>query len=234
MGVKMVSIDKAVVARFKRDGKVFEILVDCEKALEFRKGKNVSLYDILASDIIYKDNRKGERVKESDLMAVFETTDVNEVVKVILKEGEIQVSKEIRDQGREEKVKKIINLIHRNCVDSKTGLPHPPQRIQSAMEEAKVRVDENKSAEEQIDSVVDKLRVIIPIKFETKRIELVIPAKYSGASFRVLKNYGKMLRNEWRNDGSLDAVIEIPAGIIDEFFSEINNVCHGEVSSKIL
>ncbi|MBS3171516.1 ribosome assembly factor SBDS [Candidatus Woesearchaeota archaeon] len=230
----MVSIDKAVVARLKRNGKNFEILVDCEKALEFRKGKNISLYDILASDIIYKDNRKGERVSESDLMAVFKTTDVYEVVKIILKDGEIQIKKEIRDQERGEKLKKIINLIHRNCVDSKTGLPHPQQRIESAIEEAKARVDENKSAEEQVDQIVDKLRVIIPIKFETKRIELIIPAKYSGASFRVLKNYGKLLKSEWRNDGGLDVVIEIPAGIIDEFFSQINGICHGEVGSKIL
>ncbi len=230
----MVGIDKAVVARLKRNGKTFEILVDCEKALEFRKGKNISLYDILASDIIYKDNRKGERVSENDLMDAFKTTDVYEVVKIILKEGEIQVSKEIRDSGREEKLKKIINLIHRNCIDSKTGLPHPPQRIESAMEEAKARIDENKSAEEQVDQIVDKLRVIIPIKFETKRIELIIPAKYSGASFRALKNYGKLLKNEWKNDGSLIAVVEIPAGIIDEFFSQINGICHGEVSSKIL
>ena len=107
----MVGIDKAVVARLKRNGKNFEILVDCEKALEFRKGKNISLYDILASDIIYKDNRKGERVSENDLMAVFKTTDVHEVVKIILREGEIQIKKEIRDSEREEKLRKIINLI---------------------------------------------------------------------------------------------------------------------------
>ena len=33
-------------------------------------------------------------------------------------------------------------MIHRNAVDPKTGLPHPPQRIESAMEEAKIHVDE--------------------------------------------------------------------------------------------
>jgi ribosome maturation protein SDO1 len=230
----MVSIDKAVVARLKKNGKNFEILVDCEKALEFRKGKNISIYDLMAGDIIYKDSRKGERASEKDIKLIFNTDDVNEAVKIILKEGEIQVSKQIRDTEREEKLKKIINLIHRNCVDSKTGLPHPPQRIENAIEEAKVRIDENKSAEEQVDQVVDKLRVLIPIKFETKKIELIIPAKYSGSSFRVLKGYGKMSKNEWKNDGSLDAVVEIPAGMIDEFFSQLNGICHGELNSKIL
>ena len=43
-----------------------------------------------------------------------------------------------------------------------------------------------------------------------------------------------MIKNEWKNDGSLDAVVEMPAGIVDEFFSKLNNICHGEVNSKII
>ena len=31
----MISVDKAVIARYRKDGKDFEILVDCEKAMEF-------------------------------------------------------------------------------------------------------------------------------------------------------------------------------------------------------
>jgi len=230
----MVNIDKSVIVRLKKNGKNFEILVDCEKALEFRKGKNISLYDILASDIIYKDSRKGEKAAENEMKTIFEIEDINEITKKILKEGEIQISKEIRDSERENKKKKIIEIIHRNSVDSKTGLPHPPQRIENAMNEAKVYIDEKKSAEEQINSIIEKLRIIIPIKFETKKIEIAIPSKYSGASMKILKSYGKMIKNEWKNDGSLNSVIEIPAGVVDEFFSQINNICHGEVVSKII
>ena len=159
----MVNIDKSVIVRLKKNGKNFEILVDCEKALEFRKGKNISLYDILASDIIYKDSRKGEKAAENEMKTIFEIEDINEITKKILKEGEIQISKEIRDSERENKKKKIIEIIHRNSVDSKTGLPHPPQRIENAMNEAKVYIDEKKSAEEQINSIIEKLRIIIPI-----------------------------------------------------------------------
>ena len=230
----MVSIDKAVVAKLKKNGKHFEILVDCEKALEFRKGKNVSLYDILASDIIYKDSRKGETVSEKDMIEVFKTKDSSEVAKLILKEGEIPITKEIKDTEREVKRKKIIEIIHRNGIDSKTGLPHPPQRIENAINEARVHIDENKSAEEQIEAVLEKIRVIIPIRFETKKIEIRMPAKYAGASLRILKMYGKVMKTDWKSDGSLESTVEIPAGIIDEFFSKLNGLCHGEVFSKIL
>lgn len=230
----MVNLDKAVVARLKKEGKNFEILVDCEKALEFKKGKNISLYDILASDIVYKDSRKGEKASEKDMESIFKTKDSEEVSKMIIRQGEIQVSKDIRDSEREIKRKKIIEIIHRNCIDSKTGLPHPPQRIENAMDEARVHIDENKTAEEQIDSILEKIKIIIPIRSETKKLEIVIPSKYAGQSIRILKMYGKISKNEWGTDGSFNAIIEIPSGIIDEFFSQLNNVCHGEVNSKIL
>ncbi len=230
----MVSIDKAVVARLKKEGKNFEILVDCEKALEFKKGKNISLYDILASDIVYKDSRKGEKSSEKDMETVFKTKDSAEVSKMIIKQGEIQISKDIRDSERELKRKKVIEIIHRNCIDSKTGLPHPPQRIENAIDEARVHIDENKTAEEQIDDILDKLKPIIPIRSETKKLEIIIPSKYAGQSMRILKMYGKISKSEWKSDGSFDAIIEIPAGIMDEFFSQLNNICHGEVNSKIL
>jgi ribosome maturation protein SDO1 len=230
----MVDVDKAVLARIRKEGKDIEVLVDSGKALECKKGKKVSLSEVLASDFVYKDSRRGERASETDMKKIFGTNDELKVAEIIIKEGEVQVTKEIRDTEREAKRKQVIEIIHRNSVDSKTGLPHPRQRIESAIEEAKVKIEESKTAEEQIDKIVEKLRVIIPIKFETKKIEVIIPAKYSSASFRVLKEFGKMSKNEWKNDGSLDAVIEMPAGIVDEFFSKLNNICHGEVNSKII
>jgi len=230
----MVDVDKAVLARIRKEGKDFEVLVDSGKALEFKKGKKVSLNEVLASDFVYKDSRKGERASETDMKKIFGTNDQLKVAEIIIKEGEVQVTKEIRDTEREAKRKQIIEIIHRNSVDSKTGLPHPRQRIESAIEEAKIKIEEGRTAEEQVDKVIEKIREIIPIKFETKKIEVIIPAKYSGASFRVLKEFGKMSKNEWKNDGSLDAIVEMPAGIVDEFFSRLNSICHGEVNSKII
>jgi ribosome maturation protein SDO1 len=138
-----------------------------------------------------------------------------------------------RAQERDEKRKRIINLIHRNAVDSKTGLPHPPQRIERAMEEAGVHIDDSKGAEEQVEEVLKKLRLIIPIKFEEREIAVKIPAQYAGQSFGTLKKY-KLLKDEWQNDGSLLAVVEIPAGLQEDFFGELNKISHGEVESKII
>ena len=230
----MVSIDKAVVARYKQGNKIFEILVDCEKAIEFRSGKSISLDEVLATNEIFKDAKKAERVSDSDLKSVFKTEDINEAAKIIIQKGEIHLTKDYQDKLREEKRRKIINFIHRNAVDAKTGLPHPPQRIENAMNEAKVRIDDNKSADEQVEDIIKQLRIILPIKFEIREIEIKIPPQFAGGSYNIFKKFGKLIKDEWEDDGSLKAVVEIPAGITEELFNELNKLTHGEVESKII
>ncbi len=193
----MVNVDEAVIAKLNKDGKEFEILVDCDKALELREGKSVSIDDVVATDEIYKDVKKGLKVSTHDLKSVFGTEDVREVSKQIILKGVVQLTREHLARRREEIRKQIINIIHRNAVDPKTGIPHPPQRIESAINEAKVHIDENKKPEEQVEGILSKLKPIIPIKFEKKNIVVTIPAKFASRTQYVLKSFG-VTNEEWR------------------------------------
>lgn len=229
----MTQIDKAVIARLKTGGQTFEILVDCDKAIEFKTGK-CGLDDALVTKEIFKDVKQGEKAPENEMKKLFKTEDKRKVAEEIIKKGEIQLTIEHRNKLREEKRKKIIEIIHRNAIDSKTGLPHPAQRIELAMNQARVHIDEFKKAEEQVQDILEKLRPIIPIRFEVWEIAIKIPAKYSAQSYRVLKSYGTMKKDEWQNDGSLIAVIELPAGMSEEFENELNKLTKGENETKIL
>ncbi|MEM4245284.1 MAG: ribosome assembly factor SBDS [Candidatus Nanoarchaeia archaeon] len=229
----MTSVDEAVIARYKFKNLNFEILVDCEKALEFRQGK-ASLDDALVTTDVFSDVKKGEHAKEADLKTAFKTSDYRQVCEHIIKHGEIQLTQEHRDKMREEIRRKIVNLIHRNAIDSKTGLPHPPQRIELAMEQAKVRIDEFKKAEEQLHEVVEKLRPILPIKFEVREVAVKVPAKFTSQSYHILKKFGTILRDEWQNDGSLVCLLEMPSGLSEEFEDELNKLTHGEAELKVV
>jgi len=229
----MVDVDKAIIARLKREGETFEILVDCDKALEFRSGKG-SLDDALATYDIFKDVKKGEHASENELKKIFGTDDAGVICEQIIKKGEIQLTKEHMSKLRAEKRKQVIAIIHRNGIDSKTGLPHPPQRIENALEEARVNIDMFKSAEAQVQDVLEKIRPILPIRFEVREIAVKLDGNYAGKSYPILKKYGKILKEEWQNDGSWVGVVKIPAGIQDEFFSQLNNLTHGNVETKLV
>ncbi|MBI2142795.1 ribosome assembly factor SBDS, partial [Candidatus Woesearchaeota archaeon] len=40
--------------------------------------------------------------------------------------------------------------------------------------------------------------------------------------------------DSWQNDGSLIAVVEVPAGLQQDLFSELNRLTHGDVESKVI
>ncbi|MEM3127037.1 MAG: ribosome assembly factor SBDS, partial [Candidatus Woesearchaeota archaeon] len=154
----MVTVDKAVVARLKSHGLNFEILVDCENAIKIKYGQALEWRDVLAVEKIFSDASKGIIVPEVQLRQVFNTLDPKEVALQIIKKGEIQLTAEYRERFREEKRRRIINEIHRNAVDPKTGIPHPLSRIEDAIREAKVKIDEFKPVETQIEEIIKKLR----------------------------------------------------------------------------
>ncbi len=222
------------VARLKKEGQVFQVVVDPELALEFKQGKNIDIGEVLKSEAVFEDPRKGLRNSETVLERVFGTKDVLEIAKTIIKEGELQVTSEQREKEIEEKRKKIINIIHINAIDPSTNLPHPPNRISNAMEEAKVKVDANRSAEEQIDGIVSQLRPIIPIKFAKKQLEIVLSGGHAAKLYSTVKSFGKFLREDWLSDGSWRVIVELPAGLHTELVDTLNSKTHGEVNIKII
>jgi ribosome maturation protein SDO1 len=165
---------------------------------------------------------------------IFSVSDAIEVAKQIIKKGDIQLTSEYREKLREEKRRKIIYMIQRNGIDPRTELPHPLQRIENALEEAKVTIDEHKRAEDQVQDVLKRIRVVLPIRFEVREVQVRIPAKYAAKSYSLLKNYGTVLKDEWQNDGGLLSIIELPAGLQQDFFGELNKLTHGNVETKVL
>lgn len=230
----MVNVDKSVLARYKKNNAHFEVLVDCNLALDFRSGKNINITDILAVQKVFTDSKKGIEASPNVLKQTFGVEDPLEVAKEIIKHGEIQLNSEYKAKMREEKRKHIISIIHKNAVDPKSHTPHPIARIEAAMNDAKVKIDEYASAEQQVKDIIKKIQAILPIKFELKHIQVVIPGKYSGNAHGVLKNFGKMIKEEWLNDGSFMAVVEIPGGLEEEFYDKLNSLTHGDNETKII
>ena len=229
----MVSLDNAVIARIGRSGENFEIFVDPEKALEFKKGKEYSMENLLAANEILKDAKKGERASSSELEKAFGTTDVFEVARIIIREGEVQLTTEQRRKHVEEKRLQIADIISKQGVNPRTKLPHPPQRILNAMDEAHVSVDPFKPADEQVKAVLEAIREVLPISFESLEIALKIPVEHAGKASSVMHNIAPVKKEEWKSD-ALYAVMEIPAGRQNEIYEKLNNLTSGNIEIKVI
>ncbi|MBN2422796.1 ribosome assembly factor SBDS [Candidatus Woesearchaeota archaeon] len=222
------------LAKIKKGGENFEIIVEPEKIIEFKNHKINNIGEVLRYEKIFSDAKKGYLASETQLESVFGTNDPLKIAEVILNQGEIQFTQEYRDKIREEKRNKIIDIISRNAIDPRTGLPHPRTRIEAAFDEARVKIDELKDAESQINDIVLKLRPILPIKFATKEIQIKIGPNYAPKAYSVVQRLGKIKFDNWQSDGTWVCTIEIPAGMQNEFFDKLNKLTHGAIESKIL
>jgi ribosome maturation protein SDO1 len=218
---------KFTVVRFVMDGNRFEILVKPDLALEYKLGKRYDLSNILVSDEIYSDANKGSRAASDKLSKYFKSTDSAEVARQILSKGELSLTTEQRRKMVEEKKRQIIDYISRSFVDPKTHLPHPPLRIQSAMEDVRVNIDPFKKAEEQAKVIIDSLRKILPLKSEILNLTVTIPANYSAQGYSTLKTIGNFKSDEWLADGSVRVTLAVNAGMKGKIIEKVGSATRG-------
>ncbi len=226
--------DKYTTARLAKGQDHFEILVKPQQALDYKLGKQVPISQVLLIEEVYSDSSKGTRASEEKLQKYFGTTDPARVAEEVMKSGELQLTTEQRRQLVEDKRRQIISIISRNAIDPRTGTPHPPLRIEQAMGQIRLSIDPYKSAEEQAKLVIEELRPILPLKIEQMRIAVKVFPEHAARAYNAFKSFGNVSREEWQSDGSLVAVIEMPAGMYGSFIEKIGKLTQGTIQAKVL
>ena len=232
----MISLDEAVTARLESHGQRFEVLVDPDAALEIKRGEfDGELEDVIAAEDVFEDADRGDRPPENMLEEVFETTDPMEIIPAVIKRGEIQITADQRREMQEQKHRQLVQRITRNAVNPQMDdAPHPPERIESALEETDFRIDPMEPVETQVDDALDALRPVIPIRFDEITVAVQVPADYAGSAQAKIRTFGELEREEWQADGSWIGVIEFPAGMQDDFYDLVNEISSGEAETRMV
>ncbi len=222
------------VVRYSFEGEKFEILVKPDPALDFKLGKKKDISSVLVSDDIYTDSSKGTKPSTDKLLKAFKTEDLAEIAQTILKKGDLNLTTDQRRKMVEEKKKQLVEFIAKTYVDPRTHLPHPPLRIEQALKDARVSIDPQKSVDEQVKELVEKLRSIIPLKSENLSLEITIPAQFASQSYAVLKSVGSLKKEEWQNNGSLKAILEIPAAARPNVIDRLGSITKGSATVEVM
>ncbi|AGB16374.1 rRNA metabolism protein, SBDS family [Halovivax ruber XH-70] len=232
----MISLDEAVTAQLETHGERFEVLVDPDAALAIKRGEfDGELEDVIAAEDVFENASRGDRPAESALEEVFETTDPLEIIPEVIERGEIQITAEQRREMQEQKRKNLITRITRNAVNPQMdNAPHPPERIESALEEAGFQVDPMEPVEGQVDDALDELRPVIPIRFEEVTLAVSLPAEYAGSAQAKVRQFGDLEREEWQADGSWVGVLTFPAGLQNDFYDLVNEHTSGEAETRVV
>lgn len=226
--------EKFTVARLTRENEHFEILVKPNKALDYRNGKIPGISEVLAADIIFSDANKGTKVSEEAMKKAFKTIDPLKIADEILKKGTLQLTTDQRRKMVEDKRKLVVDFISRQAVDPKTNLPHPPMRIENAMEQIHYPIDPYKSVDEQAKDIIKLLRPILPLKVEQVKVAVKIPSQFASRAYGTIKTLGTIKHEEWRGDGSWYGEMELPAGAYASLLNKLGDSTKGTGEAKII
>lgn len=173
-----IKLTNVSIVRLKKGGKRYEIACYKNKVQEWRNGVETNIDDVLQIANVFVNVSKGELAKHQDLQKSFGTTDTNEIVKDILKKGELQVGEKERDHDLTSLRKEIATLVVEKCVDPATQRPYPVGMIEKAMTEAGYSVKQGKTAKSQVSECIKLLQSdsTLPIQRARMRIKITMPA----------------------------------------------------------
>ena len=226
--------DKTTVVRYSYSGDKFELLVKPDPAFDYKTGKLSEISKILISEEIYTDSNKGTRATNEKLNQVFKTTDPAKIAEIIMKKGELNLTTEQRKKMTSEKRKQLVTFIAKTYVDPRSHLPHPPLRIEQALDDGRISIDPFKNIDEQVKEVVEKLRPIIPLKSENVILEISVPAQFVAQSYTVLKSTGTLKKEDWQTNGSLKAILEIPAAARPHVIDRLGSITKGTATVEVV
>ncbi|HUT82351.1 MAG TPA: ribosome assembly factor SBDS [Candidatus Bathyarchaeia archaeon] len=229
-----IDLEGKALIKYSLRNQKFEIIVDPEAALNYKRGEDIPINEIVESFVVFHNASKGEKASEVILEQIFETNDEAEVVKIILEKGALQLTQNQRKVLLKEKIDEIINYIHIHCINPQTNKPHPPARIESAMDEAGVNIDYVLSADKQAKAIIKQIQTIIPIKLESVILAVKITSDFTGAAYGIVSGAGELLEDQWGNDGSWYAKVEMPSGKQADFLDKINQLTKGKAEVKII
>eukprot|EP00550_Attheya_septentrionalis_P005262 CAMPEP_0198290038 /NCGR_PEP_ID=MMETSP1449-20131203/8034_1 /TAXON_ID=420275 /ORGANISM="Attheya septentrionalis, Strain CCMP2084" /LENGTH=411 /DNA_ID=CAMNT_0043988465 /DNA_START=165 /DNA_END=1397 /DNA_ORIENTATION=+ len=173
-----VRLTNVAVVRINRQGKRFEVACYRNKIVNYRQGLETDLSEVLQTDRVFTNVSRGQFANGADLKKAFgDDLSEEDMCRVILDKGQIQVSDLERSAALEQTIREIVDMICQKCISQKTQRPFTPHQIRQAMKDAEFRVNPTRSIKQQFLDVVKLLqeKKVVDIERAKMKLAIVIP-----------------------------------------------------------
>ncbi|XP_055389085.1 uncharacterized protein LOC129618343 [Condylostylus longicornis] len=131
--INQVRLTNIAVMRLKKDGKRFEVACFKNKILNWRIGTETDLSEVLQTEEIFSNVSKGQFAKIQDLQKAFGTKDRTAIARIIMRDGQLQVSEKERQVKKDDVFKDVCSLVSERVFNRETGLPLPLSMIENTL-----------------------------------------------------------------------------------------------------
>lgn len=221
----------AITVQYRGD-KQFEILVEPDLAKEAKlDGESHEIQRMLFVQEIFTDAGEGERASADEIEKEFGTRQIIEAAEEIFEKGDMQLTTDQKADMRQEKWRQLVNMISRRVQNPKTGNPHPPERVENALDETGFNVQWDSDLEEEFEDAIDQLRPIIPVSLDEKTVAIRIPNDKAGKAYDKIQQTAQIEDEQWGND-FFTARLTLPAGVLSELINELQDMTSGNTEMK--
>jgi ribosome maturation protein SDO1 len=140
--------------------------------VNYRQGVETDLSEVLQTDRVFVNVSKGEFANSSDLQKAFDTTDQDEICRIILMKGSLQVSDMERSAHLESTLREIAAMVGEKCVNPQSNRPYTVDTIRDAMKEAEYNVSLTRNVKQQFLDCVKLIRQKKVLSLERAKMRL--------------------------------------------------------------
>ncbi len=199
------------------------------------------IFEVAIDKISKKLDRELSEEEKKKIMDEIEDWDEekihSEAAKIVLEKGFLKLPESVRDRLIQQKMGKILRYIQKYAINPATNAPYPPAKLEEAFRKVisrGIKVDPFMDVEDLIPIVIKKLQDIIPIKLEIILAKVRVPAAYTGQLYGKIIQMANMKNQKWLEDGSLEAELEIPAGVFLRLSNLLSETTRGTAKLEIV
>jgi len=196
-----------VVVRLQKNGKRYEVACYPNKIEEWRRKIETDIDEVLQRTVVYTNVSKGELANKEDILESFETKDQSKVCRIILEQGQLQVSEKERKQDIDKFFKDVASLIVEKCINSETKQAFPLGVIENAMRESHVSVNTHQSAKQQALKIIPLLQEKSGLPIERAKMRLQLTA--SKAKIQEVLDKLKDVEIQTQTERDLETVVVV-------------------------
>ncbi|KAL7463157.1 hypothetical protein ACHAXS_003540 [Conticribra weissflogii] len=178
--VNQVRLTNVAVVRLSRGGNRFEVACYRNKIVNYRQGTETDLSEVLQTTRVFTNVSKGQFAKSSLLEKCFGMHDEEEVCRLILEKGDVQVSDLERNAQLESTIREVASMVSEKCVHPVSQRPYTMAQIRDAMKMAGFMVHPTRNTKQQFLDCVRLLQKTEVLSIERAKMQLALVFISSG------------------------------------------------------
>ncbi|KAL3140164.1 54S ribosomal protein L2 mitochondrial [Trebouxia sp. C0009 RCD-2024] len=179
-------LTNVAVVRYKKKGKRFEVACYKNKVLNWRNGVEKDIDEVLQATTVFGNVSKGTLAKHEDLVDVFGTGDEEKICRIILAEGDLQVSDKERQLELDSLFKDVASVLSEKCINPDNNKPYTISMLERALKDVHFSVDLHRNAKQQALEALPILQAKFAIKRALMRLQIQVPQSCKAEAIELL------------------------------------------------